>query len=67
MQKVRRKRRIRKNERRMIKDFQKAYKKEAKREMDELLLDSVGRSDYKNFKEYKNEMESFTLADVFGG
>ena len=51
----------------MIKDFQKAYKKEAKREMDEVLLDSVGRSDYKNFKEYKNEMESFTLADVFGG
>lgn len=48
-------------------DFSKIYKKEAKQEMDEVILDSIDKSEYDNFREYKDDMESFTFADVFGG
>ena len=35
--------------------------------MDNLVLDTlVGEEDYDNFKEYSNEMESFTFDDIFG-
>lgn len=61
-----RKRRKRKRKRRTT-DFKKVYKKEARREMDETVLDSIGKSEYKNFKEYKDDMESFTFDSVFGG
>ena len=59
-------RKRRKRKRRMT-DFKKVYKKEARREMDETVLDSIGKSEYKNFKEYKDDMESFTFDSVFGG
>lgn len=48
-------------------DFPKIYKKEAKREMDEVILDSIGKSEYDSYREYKDDMESFTFSDVFGG
>ncbi len=59
--------RKRKRRKRRTTDFKKVYKKEAKREMDETILDSIGKSEYKNFKEYKDDMESFTFDSVFGG
>lgn len=59
--------RKRKRRKRRTTDFKKVYKKEAKREMDETVLDSIGKSEYKNFKEYKDDMESFTFDSVFGG
>lgn len=51
----------------MTTDFSRIYKKEAKREMNEVLLDSISNPEYENFKEYKDDMESFTFSDVFGG
>ena len=59
--------RKRRNRNRRTTDFKKVYKKEARREMDETVLDSIGKSEYKNFKEYKDDMESFTFDSVFGG
>ena len=44
--------RKRKRRKRRTTDFKKVYKKEAKREMDETVLDSIGKSEYKNFNEY---------------
>lgn len=49
----------------MIKDGLKSYKHEAISEMDSLILDSIDKSDFYNFKEYKNEMETFTFDSVF--
>ena len=48
-------------------DFSKIYKKEAKHEMNEVILDSIGKSEYNSYREYKDDMESFTFSDVFGG
>ena len=48
-------------------DFSKIYKKEAKHEMNEVILDSINKPEYNNFKEYKDDMESFTFSDIFGG
>lgn len=59
--------RKRRKRKRRTTDFKKVYKKEARREMDETVLDSIGKSEYKNFKEYKDDMESFTFDSVFGG
>lgn len=58
--KARRKRRIR-----SLTDGAKFFKKEATEEMDMLLLDSIGKSDYEDFQEYKEEMESFNFSDIF--
>ena len=38
--------RKRKRRKRRTTDFKKVYKKEAKREMDETVLDSIGKSEY---------------------
>ena len=59
--------RKRRKRKRSTTDFKKVYKKEARREMDETVLDSIGKSEYKNFKEDKDDMESFTFDSVFGG
>lgn len=34
--------------------------------MDTLVLDSIGKDDYYDFKDYQKDMESFTFSDVFG-
>ena len=61
-----RKRNLRRRKR-TVTDFSQVYKKEAKREMNEVLLDSISNPEYESFKEYKDDMESFTFSDVFGG
>ena len=48
-------------------DGLKYYKEEAKEEFDSLLLSTVNRDDYESFKEYKEDMEDFSFASVFGG
>lgn len=40
-------------------------KKEMSSDMDNILLDSIDKSDYDDFKDYKKEMESFTFSDIF--
>ena len=35
--------------------------------MDQILLDSIGKADYDDYESYKNDMESFSFSDVFGG
>lgn len=34
--------------------------------MDTIILDSIGMSDYDDFKEYQKDMESFTFDSIFG-
>lgn len=47
-------------------DRLKHYKNESKHVFDSILLDTVDENyNYDNFKEYKNDMESFTFSDIF--
>jgi hypothetical protein len=34
--------------------------------MDTIMLESIGKSDYDSYQEYKDDMESFNFADIFG-
>ena len=45
--------------------FSDTFKKEITDTMDMIVLDSMGKSDFKDFDEYQEEMESFTFNDVF--
>ena len=45
--------------------FSDTFKKEMTDTMDMIVLDSMGKSDFKDFDEYEEEMESFTFNDVF--
>ena len=45
--------------------FSDTFKKEMTDTMDMIVLDSMGKSDFKDFDEYQEEMESFTFNDVF--
>ena len=45
--------------------FSDTFKKEMTDTMDTIVLDSMGKSDFKDFDEYQEEMESFTFNDVF--
>ena len=45
--------------------FSNTFKKEMTDTMDMIVLDSMGKSDFKDFDEYQEEMESFTFNDVF--
>lgn len=42
------------------------YKKDMMVSFNSLLLDVVGRDPFGKFKDYKKEMESMTMKDVFG-
>ena len=42
------------------------YKKEMTQTMDAIVMDSIGKGEYSDFKEYKNDMEDFTFASIFG-
>lgn len=44
----------------------KRYKEDAIDTMDGIMLDSIGRQEYDDYKTYKEDMESFSFADVFG-
>lgn len=35
--------------------------------MDYIVMDSIGKSEYDSFKEYKSDMEDFTFGSLFGG
>lgn len=35
--------------------------------MDSLVLTALGKDEFRNFKDYKEEMEDFTFDSVFGG
>ena len=45
--------------------FSDTFKKEMTDTMDMIVLDSMRKSDFKDFDEYQEEMESFTFNDVF--
>lgn len=64
MPRKRRSQRKRKKIRSLI-DGLKYYKKEATEIMDSILLDSLDKSDYDSFNEYKEDMESFNFSDIF--
>lgn len=48
--------------RRRIRDKEKVIKA-----MDSLVLTALGKDEFRNFKDYKEEMEDFTFDSVFGG
>ena len=42
------------------------FKNEAINEMDAIILNSIGKdTEYEDFREYSEEMESFTFSDIF--
>ena len=41
-------------------------KKDMGENMDNLVLDAINKSDFEDFKEYQEEMESFKFSDIFG-
>lgn len=43
------------------------YKREMTETMDVIVMDSIGKGDFDDFKEYKEEMEDFTFGSIFGG
>lgn len=45
----------------------KQYKKKMTDVMDTIIMDSIGKEDFDDFKDYKHEMEDFTFKSVFGG
>ena len=45
--------------------FSDTLKKEMTDTMDTIVLDSMGKSDVKDYDEYQEEMEAFTFNDVF--
>lgn len=49
-----------KNQRRLIDSF-KAFKKETIGTMDMLVLQSLGKTEYDDFKEYKHDMENMEI------
>lgn len=45
----------------------KMYKERMTETMDTIIMDSIGKSEFDDFKEYEEEMSDFTFKSIFGG
>lgn len=41
------------------------YKEDAIETMDDIVLDSLDKTDYEDFKEYEEDMQDFTFSNIF--
>ena len=41
------------------------YKEDVIETMDDIVLDSLDKTDYEDFKEYEEDMQDFTFSNIF--